>query len=91
MHDLVLLYEVNLRHPPYLFDDVLSELSSITFKVSVINVTETLRRLVTEERVRGMSHLEEVEVVLHDSLRKVIAKNDDIRVVNGSIWMLRCH
>jgi hypothetical protein len=91
MHNLVHLYEVNFGHPPYLFDDVLSELSSITFEVSVVNVTETLRRLVTKKRVRGVSHLEEVEVVLHDSLRKVITKNDDIRVVNGSIWMLRGH
>jgi hypothetical protein len=91
MHDLVLLYEVNFRHPPYLFDDVLSELSSVTFEVPVVNVTEALCRLVTEERVIGVSHLEEVEVVLHNSLRKVITKNDDIRVVNGSVWMLRGH
>lgn len=89
MDDLVLLYEGDLRHPPYLFDDVLSELSTVTFDVSVVKVTDALRKPVTEERVRGMSHLEEVVVVLYDSLRKVITENDDIRVVNSSIWMVR--
>jgi hypothetical protein len=75
---LVLLYEVNLWHPPYLLNDVLSELSSVTLDVSVVKVTDALCRLVTKERVRSVSHLEEVQVVLYERLRKVIAENDNI-------------
>jgi hypothetical protein len=46
---LIPLYEVNLRHPTYLFNDALGELSGVTFEVSVIDVADALREPITKE------------------------------------------
>jgi len=78
-YNLVSLNEINLWHLPNPLNDSVGEHSGVALDMAVIHMTKA-RFDITDglERVKLMSHCQEVEMVVHYARRHVMLEHNDI-------------